>query len=224
MKKTQDSNAYWRGWLLLFVGFLLPLSTMADEVKVADSNGNELRYSYDADGPATFIGISKYSTDADKAGHIIIADQVTDDSGNSHDVLYIGGSLSNRSNIVSVVFGQNIIATGGADGTLQKSFAECRKLTSVTLNAKLQILGEHTFLNCYNMESINLGEATSLTTIKASAIEDCDHVRELTLPASVTTLEKNVFYSIDSLRTFTFAEGSQLQVMDGEGTFRFSFF
>ena len=220
MKKTQEFNAYWRGWLLLFVGFLLPLSTMADEVKVADSNGNELRYSYDADGPATFIGISKYSADADKAGRIIIADQVTDDSGNSHDVLYIGGSLSNRSNIVSVVFGQNIIATGGADGTSQKSFAECRKLTSVTLNAKLQILGEHTFLNCYNMESINLGEATSLTTIKASAIEDCDHVRELTLPASVTTLEKNVFYSIDSLRTFTFAEGSQLQVMDGEGTFR----
>lgn len=204
----------------LMAAILLPLSAMAEEVKVVDSNGNELRYSYEADGPATFTGISKYSADADKAGHIIIADRVTDANGGSHDVLYIGGSLSNRSNIVSVVFGQNIIATGGPDGTSSNAFYNCSKLESVTLNAKLQILGEHTFLNCYNMESINLGDATSLTTIKASAIEDCDHVRELTLPASVTTLEKNVFYSIDSLRTFTFAEGSQLQVMDGEGTFR----
>ncbi|MBR2114185.1 MAG: leucine-rich repeat protein [Prevotella sp.] len=221
MKKTQDSNAYWRGWLLLFVGFLLPLSTMADEVKVADSNGNELRYSYDADGPATFIGISKYSTDADKAGHIIIADQVTDDSGNSHDVLYIGGSLSNRNNIVSVVFGQNIIATGGADGTKDDAFYNCSNLESVTLNSKLQILGKGTFRNCRNLTSINVSELTSLTTIMYKAFDNVDLLRQITIPHSVTTIGESAFNSIDSLRTVTFATGSKLTSM-GSNAFSYN--
>jgi hypothetical protein len=84
MKKTQDFNAYWRGWLLLLVGFLLPLSAMAEEVTLADSNGNVLRYQFTDDGPATFVGVKTYSTDADKAGRIIIADQVTDNAGNTN--------------------------------------------------------------------------------------------------------------------------------------------
>ena len=133
----QDYYVFWRGWLLIMAGIFLPHLALADEVKVADSNGNELRYSYEADGPATFIGISKYSTDADKAGRIIIADRVTDANGTGHDVLYIGGSLRNRSDLVSVVFGQNIIATGGADGTNSDAFYNCSKLESVTLNSKL---------------------------------------------------------------------------------------
>ena len=189
----------------------MPLTAMADEVTVADSNGNELRYTYDsADGPATFIGIKTYSADADKAGRIIIADQVTDNSGNSHDVLYISGYVSNRGDIVSIVFGQNIIATGGADGTSSDAFYNCKKLESVMLNSKLQILGQYTFQACSNLTSINLGEATSLTEIRRQCFENCDQLRSLVLPKSVTTLGDAVFDNCDSLRTFTFADGSAL--------------
>ena len=176
MMKTQDFNAYWLGWLLFFLGFLMPLSTMADEVTVADSNGNVLRYQFTADGPATFVGVKTYSADADKAGRIIIADQVTDTSGGSHDVLYISGSVGNRSNIVSIVFGQNIIATGGDDGSSGDAFYNCNKLESVTLNSKLQILGRYTFQSCHNLSTINLAEANSLTTILYKAFESAyDH-------------------------------------------------
>ena len=210
MKKTKDN--FWRGWLLMIAGIFLPLSVMADEVKVTDSNGNELRYFFDsADSPATFTGISKYSTDADKAGRIIIADRVTDANGIGHDVLYIGGSLSNRSNLVSVVFGKNIISTGGADGESNSAFYYCSKLESVTLNSKLQILGRYTFQNCTNLSSINLAAATSLTTIKQGCFDDADCLRSLTLPASVVTLEQSAFDGIDSLRTFTIPTGSKLQ-------------
>ena len=213
MKKTQNFNTYWRGWLLLFVGFLLPLSAMADEVTVADSNGNVLRYQFTADGPATFVGVKTYSTDADKAGRIIIADQVTDNAGNSHDVLYISGSVGNRGNIVSIVFGQNIIATGGADGSSGDAFYNCGKLESVTLNSKLQILGRYTFQACYNLSSINLAEATSLTTILLKAFENTDHLRTITIPSSVTTIDECAFSYMDSLRTVTFAAGSKLTEM-----------
>lgn len=213
MMKTQDFNAYWLGWLLFFLGFLMPLSTMADEVTVADSNGNVLRYQFTADGPATFVGVKTYSADADKAGRIIIADQVTDTSGGSHDVLYISGSVGNRSNIVSIVFGQNIIATGGDDGSSGDAFYNCNKLESVTLNSKLQILGRYTFQSCHNLSTINLAEATSLTTIMLKAFENADCLRSITIPSSVTTIDDGAFGSIDSLRTVTFAAGSKLTEM-----------
>ena len=218
MTKMQDFYTCWREWLLLLVGFLLPLSAMADEVTVADVNGNVLRYQYTADGPATFVGIKTYSSDADKAGRIIIADQVTDNSGNSHDVLYIGGSLSSRSNIVSVVFGQNIIATGGADGTSNDAFYNCSKLESVTLNSKLQILGQCTFQACRKLTSINLSELTNLTTIMKNCFENADLLRSITLPASVVTIGEYAFSSIDSLRTVTIPTGSKLQEI---GTYAF---
>ena len=212
MKKKQDFYDVWRGWLLVMVSLFLPFSALADEVTIADSNGNELRYTFDgADGPATFIGIKTYSADADKAGRIIIADRVTDANGGSHDVLYIGGSLGNRSNLVSVVFGQNIISTSGADGEGNGSFYYCSKLESVTLNSKLQILGKYTFQDCTKLSSINLAEATSLITIKQGCFDDADYLRSLTLPASVVTLEQSAFNSIDSLRTFTIPAGSKLQ-------------
>ena len=205
--------------LFVLLSMLLPHVALADEVTVADVNGNELIYSFEGDdGPATFKRVKTYSTDASKAGHIVIADAVTAD-GKSHLVKYVSGSVGNRSNIVSIVFGQNIEATGGADGSSRDAFSGCDKLTSVTLNTKLQILGINTFLNCYHLADINLGDCTNLTTIMASAIEDCDYIRQITVPASVTTIEKYAFYSIDSLRTVTFANGSKLTTM-GESAFR----
>ncbi len=220
MMRMDFNPCHWRVLAALFC-VALPLTLMATDVVVADANGNELTYSYDsADGPATFKGVKRYAADENKAGRIIIADRVTDTNGVSHEVKYVSGSVSNRGNLVSIVFGQNIVATGGPDGSKSDAFSGCNQLESVTLNAKLETLGTYTFLNCYNLASINLGDCKKLTTIKASAIEDCDYVRSITIPASVTTIEKNAFYSIDSLRTVTFATGSQLQNMGGEGTFR----
>ena len=218
MEKT--SCLILKGMLVLMVWLCLPSTIRADEVTVPDKNGNQLIYSYDsANGPATFKGIKSYATDASKAGNIVIADAVTDGNGNSHEVKYVGGSVSNRGNVVSIVFGKNIIATGGEDGSKDDAFYNCDRLISVTLNAKLQILGRYTFQSCNNLESINLSEATNLTTIKVKAFEDVDHVRQFTIPNSVTTIEESAFRSIDSVRTVTFATGSKLTTL-GEGAFR----
>lgn len=206
--------------LVMAVWLGLPSSIKADEVIVADKNGNQLTYSYDsANGPATFKGIKTYATDAAKAGHIVIADAVTDGNGNSHEVKYVSGSVSNRYNLVSIVFGKNIVATGGVDGSQDDAFYNCDHLTSVTLNTKLQMLGRYTFQSCDNLESINLNEATNLTTIKFKAFENADHLRQLSIPISVTTIEEGAFSYIDSLRTITFAMGSKLTTL-GTGAFR----
>ena len=196
---------------VLTVCMILPLAAQADQVVVADANGNQLIYSYDgADGPATFTGVKTYAAEEDKAGHIIIADNVTDANSNSHEVKYIGGSTSNRGNIKSIVFGQNIIAVGGPEGTSGDAFYNCQKLESVTLNSKLEILGKWAFQNCNKLENVNLGEATSLKTIMIKAFQNADRIRSLELPESVTLLEESVFEGCDSLRTFTFLGTSQI--------------
>lgn len=218
MKKA-DLNLFRCGVLIVLLTMVLPLTAVATDVIVADANGNELTYSYDAeDGPATFKGIKTYSADQEKAGHIVIADNVTDANGVSHEVKYISGSVGNRSGIVNIVFGQNIVATGGPEGSENDAFYNCDKLVSVTLNAKLEILGRFTFQSCDMLGEINLSDCSKLTTIMYRAFQNADHVRQLTIPSSVTTIEAEAFTNIDSLRTVTFADESQLATL-GDAVF-----
>ena len=192
---------------------LLSSATFAQSntVIAADTNGNMLTYTFDStDGPATFTGIDSYASDESKTGHIVIADNVTDANGNTHEVCYIGGNIRNRDKIISIVFGQNIIATGGPDGTNNDAFYNCQQLTSVTLNNKLELLGKYTFQHCSNLKEINLGEAASLKTIMFKAFENADKLRSLELPGSVSLIEESAFDGCDSLRSFTFLGTSDL--------------
>ena len=80
---------------LLYFLLLLSSATYAqsNSMVVADANGNKLTYTFDGtDGSATFTGIDTYAPDESKAGHIIIADNITDTDGNTHEVNYIGGN------------------------------------------------------------------------------------------------------------------------------------
>ena len=191
--------------LSALLAIALPLRMLATDVVVADANGNELTYSYDsADGPATFKAVKAYAADEAKAGRIIIADNITDGDGKSHVVKYINGSVGNRYDLVSIVFGQNIVAVGGEDGQRDDAFYDCDKLVSVTLNAKLEILGRYAFQNCDNLTDVNLGDCTNLTTMRYECFQYCTSLTELTIPASVTAIENYVISSCNALATITF--------------------
>ena len=189
-------NLTTRLMLSALLALALPLRMQATDVVVADANGNELTYSYDsADGPATFKAVKAYAADEAKAGRIIIADNITDGDGKSHVVKYISGSVGNRHDLVSIVFGQNIVAVGGEDGQRGYAFYDCDKLVSVTLNAKLEILGRYAFQSCNSLTDVNLGDCINLTTMRYKCFESCTSLSELTIPASVTTMESSVISS-----------------------------
>lgn len=191
--------------LSALLALALPLRMQATDVVVADANGNELTYSYDsADGPATFKAVKAYAADEAKAGRIIIADNITDGDGKSHVVKYINGSVGNRYDLVSIVFGQNIVAVGGEDGQRDDAFYNCDKLVRVTLNAKLEILGRYAFQSCDNLTDVNLGDCTNLATLRYECFQNCTSLTELTIPASVTTIENYVISSCSALATITF--------------------
>ena len=206
MKKMMNYSL--RRCMLSLLCLLSTLSVMADQLTVADANGNELIYAYEtADGPATFTGIKTYSSDASKAGRIIIADRVKDSNGKNHDVLYIGGNVSNRGKLVSIVFGKNIIATGGPDGTKDDAFYNCSNLESVTLNSKLEILGRYTFQACTNLSTLNLEDATSLKKIMYRCFQRTA-LRDVTIPASVKELGGDLFGYCESIQSMTFLADS----------------
>ena len=121
---------------------------MADEVTVADSNGNELRYTYDsADGPATLIGIKTYSADAAKAGRIVITSSVKDESGNSHAVQTINGSLNNRF-----------------------------KMVTVYIPASVTTIGSYAFQNIPTLETVTFAAGSQLSSMGSDAFRDNNHM------------------------------------------------
>jgi hypothetical protein len=210
-KAIHQISLRWLSFLLLLLMALGSFvnTTAQTTIVVADSNGNELTYSYDADnGPATFNGIKTYASDADKAGRIIIADEVTDANGVSHEVKYISGYVNNRSNIVSIVFGQNITCVGGRQGNSNDAFRACQKLESVTLNSKLDTLGSYSFYYCTALKNIDFSKATNLKVIKSYAFSNIDSLRTITLPKGIVSMESYVFSGCDSLRTVTFDDES----------------
>ncbi len=182
MKKNNTPYSL-RGWLLVLFVMLLPASVLADEVVVADANGNELIYTYEtADGPATFKGIKTYSTDEAKAGRIVIAGSVKDASGNNHEVQTIKNSLTNRSNIVTVDIPASVTTIGSS------AFSSASKLQTVTFAAgnKLTTIESSAFSYCKALVSINLEACQQLTTLADYWLYNCPSVTSLTIPASVT--------------------------------------
>ena len=214
------------------------------DVEVADANGNILTYHYNnATSPAMLMGIVKYADDEDKAGRIIIHDEVTDANGNTHVVNYIAGSLSNRYSLVSVVFGQNILSTGGVEGTASYTFEGCSKLESVTLNSGLKKLAPYTFSNTAlkqlnipasvetlgnyalannsNLATITFESGSLLTAIPNYCFYYDKALTSLTLPDGIQTVGSSAFYGCSALTELTFgpnlAEG-------GLGTNRYLFY
>ena len=92
-------------------------------------------------------------------------------------------------------------------------FASCHSLTSVVLPSSLTTIKENTFAECYELSEINI--PNGITTIESDAFRYCDalssinfpnsltsigsfafdrtNIREVTLPASITTVDYNAF-------------------------------
>ncbi len=214
MKKT--ANNIFRSLLLLCFGCAWN-AALADNVVVADANGNQLIYSYtEATGNATFTGVDSYSADAAKAGRIIIADEVTDAGGNTHQVTAVGSSLSNRDNLVSVVIPSHVTSVGNY------AFYYCTKLTSFIVSATEVTWGSNCFSYTDNIQHMELDMKTipdnfyagrkALTelvlgehveTIGSSAFKN-DGLTSLTLGENVTSIGNSAFQDNTSLQSVTF--------------------
>lgn len=191
-------------------------------ITVADANGNKLTYYYEnATSAATFTGIAEYASDENKAGHIIIADEVTDKKGNVHEVKHIGSYLSNRDHLVSVVFGKNIVSVGyesfyyspvesitvlsALESSDYYAFYGCNSLKTINYEGASV---PNSFITYHNkLETINIGK--NVKSIGDYAFQANTGVTTLNIDPEVSdlTIGQGAFYNLDSLRTVTLPKG-----------------
>ena len=98
-----------------------------------------------------------------------------------------------------------------------EDFVAIRSMTNLKdldlSEVNLPILFENVFYQNEKIEKIIL--PNTLTTIGASAFEDCTALTTIEIPASVETIREKAFYNCTSLQTVTFEKESKLKTFDG---------
>lgn len=122
------------------------------------------------------------------------------------------------------------------------AFWQCPKLTEVTLPSSITEIGK-VFLQCENLETVNVPADAKLKTIKedafatnkklknfnfqgncnleaieANAFANAESLESFKFPKTVTKIERNAFTGCTSIATATFAEDADIQII-GAGAF-----
>lgn len=166
---------------------LSPLQAMAAEVSPAGTTG-DVSWSLDA-GTLTLSGsgaTADYAsgTKAEKAApwfaqmdeitRVVVEEGVTA----LGDRLFYGAD-----NLTEVVFPETSLKSIG-----EGAFRLCASLEEVTLPDSLEELGRVSFYQCISLRKVVLGgENSKLTTLKDQTFNRCNKLKEITIPASVTT-------------------------------------
>ena len=75
-------------------------------------------------------------------------------------------------------------------------------LTSVTIPATVTSVGYQAFYSCYNVETLDLSNATALTTIGQQAFYGLQNVKNVDIPDQVSTIGSDAFYSIKNINYY----------------------
>ena len=128
-------------------------------------------------------------------------------------------AFSECERLTSITIPASVVALSSGDSDesdFGRVFYGCYSLSSVTFasGSALTVLPASTFSECLRLVSINLEACTNLTQIGANAFKSCAEEASsnnftLIIPASVSTLGENVFYSC-CFKAIRFASGSNL--------------
>lgn len=81
------------------------------------------------------------------------------------------------------------------DKSAKKLLCSARAITSFTFPTDITEIGGGAFSGCEKLTAANLSSCTALKTIGADAFFGCASLKQLILPASLETLEKEVFFT-----------------------------
>ncbi len=91
-------------------------------------------------------------------------------------------------------------------------------ITKVVVGEGVEYIGKYAFYQCTALEAVEFAANAKLTAIGEGAFGYTSALKNVTLPASLTTINKNGFY-FSGLETITVAEGSKLETI-GDTAFR----
>lgn len=107
------------------------------------------------------------------------------------------------------------LSNGGSYGATCGSyaFADCSKLTSVTLERNPYI-GDYMFSNCRKLSSFSM--VNSHSYVGRNAFENCISLKEIKFPQNFYWLTTEMFKGCTNLSNVTFEEASQLKTIDSD--------
>lgn len=129
-------------------------------------------------------------------GEAVIPDTIED-----RPVTTIHRVAFNRSEVASVILGQNVASIG------EEAFSECMSLTNVVLSDSVTSLGPSVFEHCRNLTDVTIG--SGLSTLADSMFDDCRSLRHITVPDTVSAIGNFVFSGCVSLAEVTIPDSVQ---------------
>ncbi len=93
----------------------------------------------------------------------------------------------------------------GLDFIDQSAFYYCVKLESIVLPDSVTEIAAFAFSGCYALSSVNIGENSKLDTLGTHVFSSCKALKEIYLPAGITTVPYKAFQSCGALEKVTLA-------------------
>ena len=116
----------------------------------------------------------------------------------TYDTEAIGSTFNGKHSLKAVNIGNSVRSIG------DEAFYECIGLEEITIPASVTSIGREAFQGCHALASVTLSD--SLTSIGYKAFNECPFTT-IKLPASLRTLESNVFDNCQSLTAIELPEG-----------------
>ena len=101
------------------------------------------------------------------------------------------------------------------------AFNGCTALTAITLPNTVKTIGAYAFQNVGNnadVEEVAIWLGTGLTTIGERAFNNCDKMKNITIPASVTYIESSAFWNMDADINVTIEDSDEPLTLNCNGS------
>lgn len=106
-------------------------------------------------------------------------------------ILRIRGSAEGNVVVPDMVNGQSVLSLGN------EAFADCDRLTGVTIPDTVTSIGARAFEECKNLTSLSIPE--SVTSIGGEAFSGCRSLEEVKLPTKLKVIESSTFDGCENL-------------------------
>ena len=111
---------------------------------------------------------------------------------------------------------KTVIISNGITSISNHAFNGCHKLTSVTIPAGVQRIGNWAFHSCSSANLTSITIPSSVQTIGELAFSGCSYLSSFTIPASVTSIGSDAFWHCFNLSdVYCYADPANLTWSDG---------
>ena len=169
-------------FILIMLFCMKGIRAFAYDIKVPNSDGVSIYYSYNGDGTSVSVC---FDSSKKFFGNVVIHETITYNN-KTYSVTSIGSSaFSGSTGLKSVTIPESVTSIGS------DAFWGCSGLKSVTIPESVTSIRSEAFHSCTSLTSVTI--PNSVTSIGSSAFSSCSGLKSVTIPESVTSIGGSAF-------------------------------